>query len=67
MLDNKVLCKDIIFGGDKIPFIGGPCVIESRDHILKMAEEILKITEKLNVPFIFDWINVSGLSIDLST
>ena len=53
MSQNKVSFKDIIFGDKKIPFIGGPCVIESRDHILKMAEEILKVTDKLDIPFIF--------------
>lgn len=53
MSHNKVSFKDIVFGGEKIPFIGGPCVIESRDHILKMAEEILKVTDKLEIPFIF--------------
>ena len=53
MSQNKVSFEDIVFGGKKIPFIGGPCVIESRDHILKMAEEILKVTDKLDIPFIF--------------
>ncbi len=53
MAQNKVSCIDIVFGDQKIPFIGGPCVIESRDHSLKMAEEILKITDKLDIPFIF--------------
>ena len=53
MAQNKVNCKNIMFGDEKIPFIGGPCVIESRDHILKMAEAICKVTEKLEVPFIF--------------
>ena len=53
MSQNKVSIKDIIFGDSNIPFIGGPCVIESRDHILKMAEEILKVTDRLDIPFIF--------------
>lgn len=33
--------------------IAGPCQIESEDHTLYMAEEILKITTKLNIPLIF--------------
>ena len=53
MAQNKVNCENIIFGDEKIPFIGGPCVIESRDHVLKMAEAICKVTEKLDIPFIF--------------
>jgi len=50
---NKVKCNNIIFGNDELPFIGGPCVIESRDHVLKMAEGILSVTDKLNIPFVF--------------
>ncbi len=34
-------------------FILGPCVIESEQHIMKMAEEIKKISEKLKFNFIF--------------
>ncbi|MBN2135486.1 MAG: 3-deoxy-8-phosphooctulonate synthase [Acidobacteria bacterium] len=41
-------------GGDS-PFflIAGPCVIESEEHILKMAEQIKEITDKLSIPYIF--------------
>jgi 2-dehydro-3-deoxyphosphooctonate aldolase (KDO 8-P synthase) len=37
------------------PFIlmAGPCVIESRDHVMKMAESLKKLCEKHNVPLIF--------------
>jgi 2-dehydro-3-deoxyphosphooctonate aldolase (KDO 8-P synthase) len=34
-------------------FIGGPCVIESRDSALRHARELRRITERLGVPFIF--------------
>ena len=50
---NKVKCNNITFGSDELPFIGGPCVIESRDHVLKMAEGILSVTDKLGIPFVF--------------
>ena len=50
---NKVQVKDIFFGDDSIPFIGGPCVIESRDHCFGMAEQIKEIVSRLNIPFIF--------------
>ena len=50
---NKVQAKDIFFGNDSIPFIGGPCVIESRDHCFGMAEKIIDVVNRLNVPFIF--------------
>src|SRR5215467_15939299 len=33
--------------------IAGPCVIESRDHMLFMASELKKITSECRVPFIF--------------
>ena len=36
-----------------MPLIAGPCVIESRDHALKMASAIKKITDELSIPFIF--------------
>ena len=50
---NKVKLDKIIFGDSALPFIGGPCVIESRDHCLGIAEKITEITSKLNIPFIF--------------
>lgn len=33
--------------------IAGPCVIESRDHVLFMASELKKITAAYGVPFVF--------------
>ncbi|MCK6417432.1 MAG: 3-deoxy-8-phosphooctulonate synthase [Alphaproteobacteria bacterium] len=33
--------------------IAGPCAIESRDHAFMMAEKIKKITDTLNIPFIY--------------
>ena len=40
-------------GGRPIALIAGPCVIESRNHALKMAEAIKGTSEKLGVPFVF--------------
>jgi 2-dehydro-3-deoxyphosphooctonate aldolase (KDO 8-P synthase) len=34
-------------------FIGGPCVIESRDHALRHAEALRAISTRAGVPFIF--------------
>lgn len=44
-----------LFIGDDAPLtlIGGPCVIESEDFTLKMAEEINKVCHKLKINFIF--------------
>src|SRR6185436_9210863 len=33
--------------------IAGPCVIESREHVLFMAGELKRITAECGVPFIF--------------
>lgn len=44
----------MIFGGNR-PFvlIAGPCVIESANGALKIAEAVKRITSKLGVPFVF--------------
>lgn len=41
--------------GDGYPLalIGGPCVIESEDFTLKMADEIRQVCDRLSIPFIF--------------
>ncbi|MGV2433026.1 MAG UNVERIFIED_CONTAM: 3-deoxy-8-phosphooctulonate synthase [Rickettsiaceae bacterium] len=40
---------------NNLPFVlvAGPCQIETLDHALFMAEKILKVTSKLNIPFIY--------------
>ena len=50
---NKVSIGNVIYEEGQLPLIGGPCVIESRDHSLKIAESIISITDSLNIPFIF--------------
>jgi len=52
-MKNIFQINGVKFGEDKLPIIAGPCVIESRDHILHMAERIKKITDKNNLPLIF--------------
>ncbi len=42
-----------IGGGGPLVLIGGPCVIESRDHALLMAERIRAIADRCGTPFIF--------------
>ncbi len=42
-----------IGGGADLAVIAGPCVIESKDHVMKMAEQIVKVCEKLKMPLIF--------------
>jgi 2-dehydro-3-deoxyphosphooctonate aldolase (KDO 8-P synthase) len=33
--------------------IAGPCAIESEEMAMEIAEELIKITDKLSIPFIF--------------
>jgi 2-dehydro-3-deoxyphosphooctonate aldolase (KDO 8-P synthase) len=44
----------IKFGGNEpLALIAGPCVIESRQGCLEIAEELLQMAKKQNVPFVF--------------
>jgi 2-dehydro-3-deoxyphosphooctonate aldolase (KDO 8-P synthase) len=52
-LMKRVKIRNIVIGNGDLILIAGPCVIESRDHTLFMAENILKITSRLSIPFIF--------------
>ena len=45
--------NDICIGGDAPVFIMGPCVIESEDHVLRMAERLKQISADSGVPIIF--------------
>jgi 2-dehydro-3-deoxyphosphooctonate aldolase (KDO 8-P synthase) len=45
--------KDVTIGGPKLFLIAGPCVIESEEHALKMAESIAGVCRALKVPYIF--------------
>ncbi len=51
----KVLTLNQLKIGNQLPFtlIAGPCVMESRDHALMMAEKLVSITTELKIPFIF--------------
>lgn len=51
---NDVTVKNFKIGNTK-PFtlIAGPCAIESREHVMKMAEALTKLTQKLDINFIF--------------
>jgi 2-dehydro-3-deoxyphosphooctonate aldolase (KDO 8-P synthase) len=42
-----------IIGGGNLFLIAGPCVIESADHAIRMAEIIKGVTRSLSFPFIF--------------
>ncbi len=42
-----------VIGGGNLFLIAGPCVIESEEHAIRMAEIIKGVTRSLNFPFIF--------------
>ena len=44
---------NVEIGGGQLFLIAGPCVIESEEHALKMAECINGVARALKVPYIF--------------
>jgi len=44
---------DVRIGSGNLFLIAGPCVIESEEHAIRMAEIIKGVTRSLNLPFIF--------------
>lgn len=44
---------DIHIGSGDLFLIAGPCVIESEEHAIRMAEIIKGVVRSLNIPFIF--------------
>jgi 2-dehydro-3-deoxyphosphooctonate aldolase (KDO 8-P synthase) len=45
---------DLAFGADHPPlFIAGPCVIESREHALRMAKTLLALRDELKINLVF--------------
>lgn len=49
----SVKIRNITIGGGDLVLIAGPCVIESQDHALFLAESILTIAQRISMPFIF--------------
>ena len=51
-IDVKV--KDLVINNNnQFTLIAGPCVIESKDHALRTAEELSKICSSLGLQFIY--------------
>lgn len=66
-MKKTVKVKDIPIGqGSPLVLIAGPCVIESESIVLQTADTIRKITDKMNIPFIFksSYAKANRLSID---
>ena len=52
-MSKTIKVENIEFGGGSLPLIAGPCVIESREHSLRMAESIKTIADSVDIPLIF--------------
>lgn len=54
MASSEIQIGDIRVGGNRpFVFLGGPCVIESREQSLRHAEALRDICRRVDVPFIF--------------
>ncbi len=54
MTNRTVQIGKIIIGpGNPLALIAGPCVIESRDHTLRIADAIARICRSIDFPFAF--------------
>lgn len=54
MTEFSVSIGSIVIGrGRPVALIAGPCVIESRDHTLRLAERIASVCKPLEMPLIF--------------
>ncbi|WMY95177.1 MAG: 3-deoxy-8-phosphooctulonate synthase [Arsenophonus sp.] len=54
-MQNKIICIDNINIANNLPFVlfGGLNVLESRDLAMRVCEHYIKVTNKLNIPYIF--------------
>ena len=50
---REINIGDVILGENNLGLIAGPCVIENRDHSLKMSVAINDIADKVGIPIIF--------------
>lgn len=53
MSQKKVQVGSISCGADELFLISGPCVIEHESIMLKTAEKLKEVSEKLNIPIIY--------------
>jgi 2-dehydro-3-deoxyphosphooctonate aldolase (KDO 8-P synthase) len=53
MTSHSFTVDGVNIGSGNLFLIAGPCVIESEDHAIRMAEIIKGVTRSLNFPFIF--------------
>ncbi|WP_348666129.1 3-deoxy-8-phosphooctulonate synthase [Arsenophonus symbiont of Ornithomya chloropus] len=54
-MQNKIICIDNINIANHLPFVlfGGLNVLESRDLAMRVCEHYIKVTDQLNIPYVF--------------
>ena len=54
-MNHTVTITEKVKASSDLPFvlIAGPCAMETRDHTMMMAEKLVEITSKLNIPFVY--------------
>ena len=40
-------------GADNFFLLAGPCVIEGEEMALRIAERVVKVTDRLHIPYVF--------------
>ncbi len=50
---TPVKVGDVTFGGKKLAFIAGPCVIESVEGTMDLAAKLVRLAAELDVPLVF--------------
>ena len=53
MIQAQVTEKIAVGDGQPLLLIGGPCVVESEEFTVRMAEEIARVCERLQISFVF--------------
>ncbi|HLL73706.1 MAG TPA: 3-deoxy-8-phosphooctulonate synthase [Pyrinomonadaceae bacterium] len=53
MVQTKITENVVVGDGQPLLLIGGPCVVESEEFTVRMAEEIARVCERLKVSFVF--------------
>jgi len=53
VVQTKITENVVVGDGQPLLLIGGPCVVESEEFTVRMAEEIARVCERLKVSFVF--------------
>lgn len=53
MAETEVQIGETTVGGPKLTLIAGPCVVESKEIVFKVAETVAAVRDKFDIPVIF--------------